>query len=442
MQRLLFTSLMVAMTLLTTGPTLAVVLFSDDFENPPYDIPAGVNKLRGTNGWSDYGQPQSVGVKFSSSGMNGQVASGQGGDLVGGHGNQDGGDEVLILPNGFVSGQEYTLSWTWKVNVEGVNSHGNGIGFNGVRASIAARGDKFLFSDPADDDIDCSSSCNVVSGVESIHDVAIVINESTTTFFVDGNQQYSSSPGFTADSTPIKVRMFFSKPLDNKPGGYIDDIMLRDDTPEISNFWRHDVSADWNIDTNWSEFGVPNSAGQSAVFGSAITTLQTVFTNTDVTVNDVQFDNPNTYIVAGGGTINLTAGTQGMPTSGVSVAQGTHQFQAAVQLNNDATADVTAGASLHFINALNLGGHTLTKIGDGELAIRNDLVTGGGMVSLQQGTISGNGTVGGDLLNDGGSISPGNSSNGAVSSVPEPTTLVFLTLGAIALGWNCGRRQI
>jgi len=202
---------------------------------------------------------------------------------------------------------------------------------------------------------------------------------------------------------------------------------------DISFFWRSDVSGDWNDNSNWMGIGAPpDNVGESAVFGNAITALQTVFTNTDVAVNDVQFDNLSTYIVSGGGTIHLTAGNSAdQPASGVTVDQGSHQFQAAVQINNDATVDVASGATLIFNNALNLMGNTLTKTGGGEMAINNVLTTGGGEIQLLQGTITGNGTVGADVNNVGGTISPG--SAGVSSSVPEPTGLILAIFGLVGI---------
>jgi len=54
-------------------------------------------------------------------------------------------------------------------------------------------------------------------------------------------------------------------------------------------------------------------------------------------------------------------------------------------------------------------GNTLTKTGAGEMTIRNDLVTNGGTVSVQEGNLSGIGPITGDVNNSGGTISPGNS---------------------------------
>jgi len=218
--------------------------------------------------------------------------------------------------------------------------------------------------------------------------------------------------------------------------GEVAELANNDGTPDITFFWGSDVSGDWNDNSNWTGIGAPpDNTGESAVFGDAITTLQTVFTNTDVAVNDVQFDNSSTYVVSGGGTIHLTAGNSvDQPASGVTVDQGSHQFQAAVQINNDVTVDIASGATLIFNNALNLMGNTLTKTGAGEMAINNVLTTGGGAVQLLGGIITGNGTVGADVNNEGGTISPG--SAGVSSSVPEPTGLslaIFYLVGILLL---------
>ena len=172
--------------------------------------------------------------------------------------------------------------------------------------------------------------------------------------------------------------------------------------------WAVDDSGNWGDADNWTLGGPPDSGGHTAIFGNAIDSPQTVFTNAAVTVNSIQFENAFGYAVAGQGSVNLADdGGGGLPS--VSVAQGEHQFQAIVNLAANTSVDVAGGSTLIFNNALNLAGNNLTKTGTGEMAIRNDLVTGGGTINIQEGTVSGNGTVGGNVNNQGGTISPGNS---------------------------------
>ena len=99
------------------------------------------------------------------------------------------------------------------------------------------------------------------------------------------------------------------------------------------------------------------------------------------------------------------------------------------------TVDVAADSTLIFDGVLNLMGQTLTKTGDGTLAINNRVTLAGGTVVGAQGTISGAGTIGGDVDNQGGTISPGNSlaSSEAASQVPEPSSLWLLGMGLLGL---------
>ena len=115
----------------------------------------------------------------------------------------------------------------------------------------------------------------------------------------------------------------------------------------------------------------------------------------------------------------------------IGVLQGSHQFQAGVRLHSGTTVNVASGATLTFNNTLDLNDQTLTKTGVGTMLVRNDLVLGGGTLDISEGTVAGNGTIGGDVTNDSGTISPGNSSP-AASAVPEPSAMLLL-LGAVMM---------
>ena len=167
----------------------------------------------------------------------------------------------------------------------------------------------------------------------------------------------------------------------------------------------------------------PFSTHETILFGAAISSNSTVFTDTQVTVNRIQFDNAFSYGISGQGGVNLIASTAG-PLPRIDVDSGSHEFQAKVTLLNDATVDVISDSTLTFTNSLDLNGQTLTKTGEGEVAINNNLMTNGGTLINSQGTISGLGTVGGDVDNPGGTISPG-SSAAAISGIPEPSSLLL-----------------
>jgi hypothetical protein len=174
--------------------------------------------------------------------------------------------------------------------------------------------------------------------------------------------------------------------------------------------WNVDGLGDWNAATNWKPVigmgTTPNSNIERVVFGSAITSPHTVTTDAAAAVKGITFDNSNTYVIAGAGSVTLSSDNN---SSTVNVLQGDHQFQAVVNLSNATDVDVAASSSLAFNNVLDLAGNTLTKMGTGTMRINNDLITGGGTVVVAAGVLSGGGTVGGDVTNNGGTLSPGNS---------------------------------
>ena len=91
---------------------------------------------------------------------------------------------------------------------------------------------------------------------------------------------------------------------------------------------------------------------------------------------------------------------------------------------DNTTLDIASGSTLSFNHALNLMGNTLTKTGAGMISINNLLATGAGTVDVQEGTVTGSGAVGGNVINAGGTLSPGNST--PVSAVPEPSGILLL----------------
>jgi len=163
--------------------------------------------------------------------------------------------------------------------------------------------------------------------------------------------------------------------------------------------------AGYNV-PGWEDFRNV-SQGATVVFGSVITSGRTVQTDTAVTVKNILFDSANSYTIAGDGSVDLESD---IALSTIIVTRGAHQFEAVGNLASDTNVNVTGGSTLAFNNALNLGGRTLTINGtdSGEVKI-NDVTTGGGTVVVTGGVLAGVGTIGGDLTNSGGAVSPGNS---------------------------------
>jgi len=208
--------------------------------------------------------------------------------------------------------------------------------------------------------------------------------------------------------------------------------------------WIKDSLGDWSDAGNWSptDGGVPpspraNNPNHSVTFPEkeAIMGPTTVNTHDAVTVNRIAFANTShSFVVSGIGSVNLQATTDpdGPVNPSMSV-EGTHQFQAIVNLANDTLVDVASGSTLSFNNALNLNGMTLTKMGVGALEINNQLTSAGGSIIVQEGTVAGYGAVGGDVTNLGGTISPGDGPSSGSSVVPEPGSMVLTWISMMAL---------
>ena len=186
----------------------------------------------------------------------------------------------------------------------------------------------------------------------------------------------------------------------------------------LGRTWDVHGSGDWNDGANWigeinSNSGVvPNANTALAILGNATTSPQTLITNVPVTVKTIQFGDANdggavqSYAIVGAGSINLDAD---VGNATIDVIDGAHQFQTVVNLNTAADVSIATGAFLSFNNDLNLNGFVLTKTGSGTMVINNALNTGGGSIVISAGVFGGGGVVVGDLTNNGGIVTPGNS---------------------------------
>ena len=149
---------------------------------------------------------------------------------------------------------------------------------------------------------------------------------------------------------------------------FFDDVDLEGPgIPPAGGTWVLNGSGDWNVGGNWASGSSPNSVGAEAIFGTAITAAQTVYTNTPVTVGTLRFNNSNTYVLAGAGMLTLdVASGAGL----IDVQAGSHKINLPLNINDNTTANVASGATLTIADPLVVaGGTTLTKTGSGTLRI-------------------------------------------------------------------------
>lgn len=219
------------------------------------------------------------------------------------------------------------------------------------------------------------------------------------------SQAYPFFAGYGAPTGPngeynVDLGIFFR-------GGNVsvDDITLTAGVGPIeSDFeWTSNATGNWNQTTNWSPTGIPGTipGRQSVTLGSAITAARTVYNNEVRTLNSLTFNNTNSYIVAGVGTLAFQSDTSGAATIApeIIVTSGAHQIQLAVELLNDTSVTAAAGASVDFNNIVDLNGHVLTT--SGTVRFNHSTIGGGSVMSLGSLAAEGVASFGGDLTSAG-----------------------------------------
>jgi hypothetical protein len=175
--------------------------------------------------------------------------------------------------------------------------------------------------------------------------------------------------------------------------------------PPIPNSWKTDGVGDWNNTANWAQV-VPNAPDAQAHFLGAFTAGHTIYTDTPVTVGDLKFDNANTYLITGLGTLTLQT-TIGHAS--VAVLQGSHKINLPLIFANDTDVNIANGAVLTLADPVTFAaGITVTKDGAGLLSFISTQNAGagatlkilGGTVNIDQnGGSNLNIIVGGSALN-------------------------------------------
>jgi hypothetical protein len=142
--------------------------------------------------------------------------------------------------------------------------------------------------------------------------------------------------------------------------------------------WNFNGSGNWNFATNWDNTGTaPNSDTVSAIFGSVLTGTQaTVYTDSNVSVKELQFDNASSkYVLSGPGQVTLDADTG---DALINVLAGTHEIQTHLALADDVTATAANGTTLNINTTVELNGHMFATAGAGTISLNNGTVGGAG----------------------------------------------------------------
>jgi dockerin type I repeat protein len=148
--------------------------------------------------------------------------------------------------------------------------------------------------------------------------------------------------------------------------------------------WNTNGNGNWSDTTNW-QGSVPNAVDAIANFTDAITGPAVVTVDAPQTVGAINFDNANSYSIAGANPITMDVSTG---SALIKVNSGSHNISAPLSLAKDTTLTVTpAGSTLNVSGDITAAaGVNLTKDGAGEAIVNNIRTTGG--LTVSSGTLA------------------------------------------------------
>lgn len=186
------------------------------------------------------------------------------------------------------------------------------------------------------------------------------------------DQEYAilRSATFGSDNSPIFPNTSFSLMLYTN-GNPAEDVTtaipytfaIFDPLPN----WNVIGSGDWNRAANWSSNTIPNGVDAVAKLFALPTSATTVYTNSAITLGTLSFNNANTYVIAGAGSLTMDVSTG---AALIDVQQGNQKINLPLLLNKDTNVNVADAASLQIADPLTLaGGTTMSKNGNGTLTV-------------------------------------------------------------------------
>jgi hypothetical protein len=133
--------------------------------------------------------------------------------------------------------------------------------------------------------------------------------------------------------------------------------------------WASTSSGDWNNIDNWNGGTAPNAVGAEADFFGAISSNHTVTTDAPVTVGTLNFNNANTYQIAGTGSLTLQSSSG---NAQIIVQNGTQELNIPTTIASNTTLNVASGATLIIANPVTINsGESLTQTGTGTVTYQS-----------------------------------------------------------------------
>ena len=185
--------------------------------------------------------------------------------------------------------------------------------------------------------------------------------------------------------------------------------------------WSLNGSGDWNNSSNWTTTPSPNGVGEEADLLGTITSNETVYTDTAITLGKLEISNSSTYEISGTGSLTMQTSTG---NAQIIVGNGTQELDLPVFIASNTTLNVASSSTLLIANPLVVeSGDSLTQTGAGTVNYQshvtvesNAAITIGNSTHANTLTVASGGTatIGGtgtvlevDNLADGGTLDVG-----------------------------------
>jgi hypothetical protein len=144
----------------------------------------------------------------------------------------------------------------------------------------------------------------------------------------------------------------------------------------VSATWNIAGSGDWNVGNNWSLGTVPNGPGATANLGSALTGNHTVYSDTAITLNVLNFNNSHEYVVAGAGSLTMTGTSAAVNVTGTGQTQ---EINLPLTIAANTAFNVASSSQLIIANPMTVNsGISVTTPGAGSVVYQS-------IVTLQSG---------------------------------------------------------
>ncbi len=185
--------------------------------------------------------------------------------------------------------------------------------------------------------------------------------------------------------------------------------------------WATDADGNWSVGANWTGY-TPTTAGDAALFGSAITAPRTVSVDSPQIVSFLRFNNANAYTLGANGSSNLTL-NNGSSSAVVSVTSGSHTIAENIALLSNASLTAASSTQLTVSGVISGASRSIDANGAGTVVL-SGVNTYTGTTTVSNGTL----TLSGARTGSSGAFNVGN--------LPGLNAVLNISAGSYALGGN------